>query len=329
MRRDRFGFQGLSTRGYFEGWYFKNVAPAPAESGTAEAYSFIPGIAYDKAGNGHAFVQTIRGADGATAYTRYSVEDFRPEPEGFGVQVGPNYFSFGGIEISLPEAFDGISGSLRYGEPSRIPATPLRPGIMGWYRYVPGMECYHGLGSMDHVIGGSLKLGSRKLSFTGGRGYLEKDWGTSMPSSWIWMQTNSFARPGTSFMLSLARVPWMGRSFPGFLGFVNTPELRSPLQFGTYSGAKVRDLHVADHHVSLTVTMGSLRLEVEGTRSHTGSLQAPVAGGMDRRISESLDGRIQLRLYRAAADGSVRHVLFSGTGSSAGIEVVGDTAELA
>ena len=42
---------------------------------------------------------------------------------------------------------------------------------MGWYAYVPTMECFHGILSMNHTLTGQLTLNKSKLNFDGGKGY--------------------------------------------------------------------------------------------------------------------------------------------------------------
>ncbi|MEZ4893124.1 MAG: tocopherol cyclase family protein [Saprospiraceae bacterium] len=37
-----------------------------------------------------------------------------------------------------------------------------------------------------------LTINGEELDFTGGKGYMEKDWGRSFPSAYFWMQTNHF-----------------------------------------------------------------------------------------------------------------------------------------
>ena len=61
----------------------------------------------------------------------------------------------------------------------------------------------------------------------------------------------------------------------------------------------------------------SLSLRVE--RSHEGVLLAPVQGAMDRRIGESIDARVHVRLAEPGG-----RLLFEGTGEAAGLEAVGD-----
>jgi hypothetical protein len=71
---------------------------------------------------------------------------------------------------------------------------------MGWYSYVPFMECYHGLISIDHKLQGSLQINGQEIDFTEGKGYAEKDWGTSFPEGYVWMQSNHFAE-GSLFLV--------------------------------------------------------------------------------------------------------------------------------
>ena len=32
-----------------------------------------------------------------------------------------------------------------------------KAGIMGWYRFVPFMQCYHGVVSLNHKLNGTFK----------------------------------------------------------------------------------------------------------------------------------------------------------------------------
>ena len=313
-------FQGIARRHYFEGWYFKNVALDGA------AYSFIPGASFDDRGDGHAFVQVIRGSDGASSYERYGLADFSAARDALAVKVGPNVFTRDGISVELPEAFGGISGDLAYGANRRLRRSLLRPGIMGWYRYAAFMECYHEVGSVAHTVRGTLVVGGSPVEFgaaggaTCGRGYLEKDWGTSMPAAWVWVHGNGFAEPTDSVMVSIARIPWLGGSFTGFLGFVSAGDRL--MQFGTYSGARITRLDAEGRRVSISVRAGSVKIDIDGTRTHAGTLAAPVGGAMDRRIAESLDATLRLTITEAGRRPATM------SGGSAGIEIVGDVQTL-
>ncbi len=313
-------YQGnLRKRRYFEGWYFKQVGP-----GLEHSLAVIPGISLTDTDH-HAFVQVINGENGQTWYFRYPTDAFRFSKKNFAVSVAGNHFWSGGMELNLDSGNSRISGKLRFREQTPYPATFKRPGIMGWYRYMPMMECYHGLVSLDHRIEGALELDGKTADFTGGRGYIEKDWGRSMPLSWIWMQTNHFKQVATSMMLSVARIPWMGSSFTGFLGFLLYGGRL--ITFATHTGARIIRLEHHGQHTDILIRSRDFQLSVRGMRKETpgskGSLKAPSEGLMQRIIHESLRAEIAVEL----SDKNGR-VLFEEVGRKAGLEMVGDISLL-
>ena len=144
---------------------------------------------------------------------------------------------------------------------------------MGWYSWVPFMECYHGVLSLDHVLLGSLEVCGQKIDFAGGRGYIEKDWGRSFPSAWVWMQTNHFEEPGTSLTASVAVIPWLFRSFRGtIVGLWHKGRL---YRFATYTGARIKHLSITQDEVNWTLEDRRHRLEIRATRVSSGSLRGP------------------------------------------------------
>src|SRR5690554_5805195 len=220
-------FQGYKkTRNYFEGWYFKMVS-----ADGNNRYAFIPGISLGK--DSHAFVQVIDGKTGETQYHRFPIEEFYYSSNRFAVWVGPNFFSADSFYVELAKDDSFIIGKAIISNRIKYPVKPLSPGIMGWYRFVPFMECFHGVVSINHDLKGDFFIHNEVISFDGGKGYIEKDWGKSMPSAWIWTQSNTFNdESNTSFMLSVANIPWLGKSFTGFLGFLYANE--KIYRFGTY-----------------------------------------------------------------------------------------------
>jgi len=162
-----------------------------------------------------------------------------------------------------------------------------------------------------------VRIGDRTFDFTGGRGYLEKDWGRSMPLAWIWAQANGFAGPGSCFLFSLARIPWMGGTFPGFFALVS--EGGRIHRFATYTGSRVASAVLRGRELSVEIRDRHRVLRLRAERSHEGVLLAPVDGAMERRIGESIDARLHIRLEDAGG-----RVLFEGSGGSAGLEIVGD-----
>ena len=172
----------------------------------------------------------------------------------------------------------------------------LSPGVMGWFAWVPGMECYHGIVSMDHSLRGSLLINGQTMDFTGGRGYMEKDWGRAMPRVWVWMQSNHFDRAGTGFTFSIADIPWGIFHFKGFLGgLLLDGQLH---RFATYTGARLHDFTLASDSVHFVLSDLQKRLIVTAHSAQGVDLRAPTTRQMDRRIQETLSAAIDLRFEK-------------------------------
>jgi hypothetical protein len=183
------------------------------------------------------------------------------------------------------------------------------------------MECNHGLVSFDHSIDGILSIDNQDIEFGGGRGYTEKDWGKAFPAGYVWMQTNHFDDAGTSFVASIAIIPWLFSAFPGFIiGLYHQGKLH---QFATYTGASTTDLHFTDETVQWTVADRSKRLEIHAERARGGLLYAPTRTEMSDRVGETMLSRVHVRLTDTE-----QGVLFEGSGRNAGLELHGDLERL-
>jgi len=331
-------YQGAAKRsGYFEGWYFKQTSSVSDGSARgARAISFIPGISRARAGSpagDMAFVQMIDGASGSTRYFPFPVEAFSADDSPFEVRVGRNRFSLTGLSVDLEDAEGRISAELDYGPTMGLSKASRWPGIMGPYSFVPSMECYHGVASLDHRVDGSVTMhangsgvSSQTVRFVDGRGYIEKDWGRSMPSAWVWVQCNTFdpSLGTSSFMFSLARIPWLGSWFNGFIAVLYAGGVE--YRFATYTGARVELLSFDGTTASVMVVDKTWKLEATMRRSHEGSLAAPVAGAMERRIAESADSWVRVTLKRR--HGATDLPVFDASSAAAGVEVVGDVDTL-
>lgn len=301
-------FQGsLKNRDYFEGWYFKQVAP---DLGSAVA--FIPGISL-AAKDPHAFIQYIDGINRHTEYFRFPIEDFSFDPKKLRVKIGDSEFSESKITLHLKNKIYNIGGTLDYTGNRKFPATITMPGIMGWYSYVPGMECNHGVVSLHHRVEGSITVNGKKSEFSGGTGYIEKDWGISFPESWIWLQCNNFDDAGTSLMVSVAKIPWRGRFFIGLISFLSTAD-RTEV-FATYNQSKILSLKQLNTNTTeVIIKRGRKELSVRIFKSGSAPIIAPVQGSMDKVIKESLNSEVEF----SYDDGSGN--IMSGCGKRAGYE---------
>jgi tocopherol cyclase len=330
------GYQGGDAEhSHFEGWYVKLVS-----ADRRHRLAVIPGIFLsepgsrgrgDATGDGamapgddsvnEAFVQVLDGQSGQSHYVPYESATFAADPHTFDVQVGPNRFSSRGMHVDLPEV--GLHGTVTFEQPLRPwPVRPWSPGIMGWYAWVPRMECYHGVLSLDHGLRGSLRTSAGVVDLDGGRGYIEKDWGQAFPSAYVWMQTNHFSLPGASLTASTALIPWLTGEFRGFI--VGLRIGRQLHRFTTYRQSRTTSLAIDDHSVRWSLrSIGGQRLDIVAERRRGGLLHAPVRTQMHRRVEETLDSRVHVRLRDR--DGTT---LFDDTGHAAGLEVHGDLERL-
>jgi len=312
-------------RGYFEGWYFKNVS---AEM--RHRFAIIPGVFKDDDPEiAHCFVQVLDGSNGHSTYHRYPIEQFRATDGAFEVWVGPNYFSLSHITLDIDDQQRQISGTLHYRDLKPWPVLPLSPGAMGPFAFIPIMEGFHGVLSFGHSIEGVLSVDGQHHDFTGGRGYIEKDWGRQFPLGYIWLQTNHFDSPDTCLTGAVAITKFGRIAFRGFIiGFWHDGVL---YRFTTYSGAKIRSLTLTDTHVHYVLEgktgrgdkRGRYRLEVDAERANGAMLKAPYDGNMRERVAEALTANAHVRLYNQ--DG---RVIFDEVGHCAGLEVVGDLSRV-
>lgn len=289
------------------------------------AYAVIPGVSISgKPLKSHAFIMFLDARAQRMRYFRYPLYDLKAGDKKFELTIGESSFSIDEMKLNLGQGRDLITARISFKDTFPWPVKLLSPGVMGWYAFVPGMECYHGILSMDHAIEGFVEADGIRTDLKGGRGYIEKDWGVSMPSSWIWMQTNHFDREGISLSGSIAKIPWLGNYFTGYIfGFLFNKKL---YKFTTYSGTKVTGLDVTDDKIRIRLESKVYRLDIDADRSEGIELSAPKLGEMTAKVNESLRSSINVTLLRK--NGSGTKLIYSGTGRNAGLEFVGDITEL-
>jgi tocopherol cyclase len=306
-------FQGsLKKQRYFEGWYFKFV------STRNDVCAFIPGISLSDKGR-YAFIQYIDGKSGETTFVQFPLEVFRFNPKKFEVWIGDNYFSNETVSLHINDLTLQVRGEIKMKNHKKLPSKILWPGIMGWYSFMPFMECYHGLVSMDHDLEGAVEINGKGMNFSGGRGYIEKDWGRSMPQSWIWIQSNTFTEKSASVMFSLAKIPWLSGRFDGFLCVLMANGVMH--RFATYTGARILKVFESENIIEIKLGDKNFVVNIRVERTGYGKLAAPVFGEMSRIIHESINSVVRVTMRTKQGE-----IVFDDTGYSAGCEVVGDAA---
>jgi hypothetical protein len=307
---------------FFEGWYVKLVS-----EDLSQRWAVIPGIfkGIDKAdsderqSHDEAFIQVLDGSTGRSWFHSFDISEFKASTDKFEVQIGNNFFSETEVRLDLPQ----LKGTIKITTPFiPWPVTLRSPGIMGWYGLVPFMECFHGIVSFGHQLEGSLSVEGKEQSFTKGKGYIETDWGRGFPSGYIWMQTNHFDFSNdTSLIASCAIIPWIGKSFRGFImGMMHEGKLYS---WTTYNGSKELELRVDDSHVFWKVTGPDGTLELKAERTRGGLLHAPLHKNMHRRVEETMDSTVEIKLLDKNNVEIVK-----GTGTAAALEIFGELEKL-
>ena len=310
-------YHGLDRRPpFFEGWYYRLINAAEDKR-----YAIIPGVFLGS--NPHAFIQVLEGHTRKTAYHTFPLEQFKADRQKFEVQIGKNLFTKDGLSLELdnPGILGKMHGEIRFEGIEPWPVSWYSPGIMGWFAWIPFMECYHGVLSFDHSLHGALVIESKNTSFDGGRGYIEKDWGKSFPSGYIWFQSNHFDTPGICLTASIAMIPWLGRAFRGFIIGL---WLKGILyRFATYTGAHTERLILINDRVEWVVSDRRFRLELQAVQADGGLIYGPTRQDMGKRVDETLDATLHVRMSELN-----RKVLYEGYGRHAGLEINGDMPQL-
>ena len=298
---------------YFEGWYYKLIT-----ADERRALAIIPGIAMDTDGNKQAFIQVLDGKKQQATYHKFDPTLFKPAPKKFEIRLDQNFFSYDEIVVDL----DQCKGKISLKNQIPWPSSWYSPGIMGPFTFVPFMQCYHGVLSMQHTLQGSLQINGEQIDFTGGKGYLEKDWGKSFPSGYIWMQTNHFIQNNVSLKASVAKIPWLGSSFVGFIaGLYIDGRL---FQFTTYNRTKLIRSFANQQQVELILANKKHRLEIRAERSEATELAAPIQGLMEGRISESMSSTCTVILVESKSG----KVLFNDQARNVALEVGGNLSDV-
>jgi len=308
-------YQGFKeTNQYFEGWYFKHVA-----SDGQTILSVIPGISKSK-NDPHAFIQVFlvdrRGTKPSlqTDYVRFPIDQFQAEKDRFEVRIGENLFSKERISLTLLGNRIPIQGELTFSSMVTLPRTAYEPSIMGPFAYLPLMECYHGVVSMNHSIQGTLTIHQQSISFNQGKGYIEKDYGRSFPSAYVWIQANHFSEDQASLFFSYATIPYLGLKFSGLI--CNWYFKGQHTRFATYNFSSIQETIVSPQHVKYVLKQGRNELTIDAQVNEVVSLPSPKNGQMNQTIKEGLSGLVQVRFTQ---EGKVK---FEGQSFHAGIEIM-------
>lgn len=298
----RISYQGEKVRKpYFEGWYYKT-------SDFHHAIAFIVGISKNHKEE-HAFVQMIDTQFHESIYLKYPLHDFFCEEDPFCIRIGNHFFKE--HEIYLSDDKNQLYGKLQLGKFKELQTGFFNKGIMGPFSYLSFLPCYHEVISLKHHVEGTINYKNKKIVFEDAIGYLEKDYGTSFPSAYLWVQSNHSIKH-TSIFLSLATID-LPISFIGIIGIIQMSNHQ--IRISTYDFAKVKEIRYHEHHIYLVITQKAYKIIMDIYSYYEFDLKAPVSAKMSNDVKESLQGVCNIQLYEH------EKLILSDTYTMCGIEI--------
>ncbi|WP_422486565.1 tocopherol cyclase family protein [Gudongella sp. DL1XJH-153] len=276
---------GLDKKDAFEGWFCKVDDPK-----NGLLLSIIWGYSTHRETK-HAFIQFQDSLKHDTTYISYPIEELNWKEDPFVLQIGNNELSQSGMILDFE--MDGIflRGDFQFSSLSPIKKSFLKPNIMGWLTYFPN-ECNHSIISMNHKVSGELMIGNQSWTIEDADGYIEKDWGTSFPKEYVWVQANDW--DNSSVVFSYATVPVFGKYAKGF--FLVLHHEGKEYRFSSIEGSKLMNFKVSDDSFSATIKKKHTRLKINAKQTNAVELASPDNGEMKSHIKESLDGTLELIL---------------------------------
>lgn len=329
-----------SSDGFFEGWYYKLV------NRNSETIIVIPGVITGKKSKngGYGFVMIAcpeaSAEQSCVRLLTYPLADVQSDsgPEGWFLTIGPNKFTQFSISLNTNE-FNGV---LELRSPVLWPTSLLMPDVMGFFAYFPGMECRHGVVVFHAKIDGELSVYGKLWSGQDGTAYVEKDWGSSFPTKWIWLQCSEFKRKAGSLQcpcsvspsitFSVAPIPFPSSrcqmfAFQGFLGALWLPNETGEgtlIPFATYTGAVIEELETdgSGSKVKLVIRSACYRVEIEasGDRSKALMLYGPGQGGTFTPLVQEM---LNVSFDICVSQRSTGAIIFEGHGVNGGLEIQG------
>lgn len=283
---------------YFEGWYLKHQADG-------RMIAFISAVHADAGGKWTASIQVIT-EQGSWCFP-YTMSQCRIDRKNFRVKIGNNVFAEQGMWINLKNKEISISGQILYG-----PFTMLEQNIMGPFRFLPFLQCNHGVISMMHKTYGNLVVNGTGLELNNGTGYIETDWGSSFPKEYLWTQCILGDINKGSIMLSIADVPIGRKSFCGCICAIC--HHGRTYRLATYLGASI----VRYNEEEAVIEQRKLRLKITKLGERSFNLNAPQKGSMSRTIRESPVCRVRYQFWKD------KKVIFDRTENHASYEYVNE-----
>ncbi len=274
-----------TTKKFFEGWYFKHQH-------NGRTICLIPGVHMDEYGNRNAFIQVLTNEK--SCVINFGT-DYEIKKNELFIRIGKNVFCTDYADFNLKSREISLSGKIEYGNFKKI-----KYDMMGPFALIKNMECNHGIISLFHSLNGFVTLDGKLFSFSGGTGYIEKDWGSSFPETYTWVQYSNYVKQ-QAFTISVARIPLYGASFTGIIAvaYYKGKEYR----LATYNGCKLLELS----ENKIAISNGKTKIVVHIQPNTKYKLKAPKDGLMEREVQEMPNCTAKFELFEYGTKIFVKH----------------------
>lgn len=297
---------------FFEGWYFKLHS-----ADSQHSLVLIPGYFKHKDGKLEIFLHIYAPLTNNYFYLAFPQDQIKMNPDEFFIKLDNCRFSDKGIELNIQKEEIKLQCSLDFSEQKYWPKKGLSTSIMGPFLYLPFMECFYAVPMPYFKIRGKVQFQGMDWNFNQGTGYCEKNWGSSFPSDWIWLQSNFFQKKRqTSFLFSMAEIPLGPFHFQGIAAYLYFDD--QFFCFTSYQGAKLVHWQFEDNKLMLEIRQGRYYLNLQAAPGDFTALKAPSRQGMNSEIKESLNSKIVLSL--SEKKGGRREFLFEDSAINCGME---------
>ncbi len=301
---------------FFEGWYFKLV-----DKNRTKVLALIPGIYHGKSQeNSHSFIQILQGYKANYNYKRFAKDEFASKSnKEFSISIANNRFSLKEISLNIKDDAHNITGCISFKNIVKWPDSIINPGSMGYYNFIPFMQCYSQVSVMDMDLQGSLYINGEEIDFNGGKGYVEKNWGSDFPYSWIWVQCNTFENRKASISCSIGHIPFWVTSFRGFLIGLYIED-----KFYKFTTINKSTLTIVQNATDVIITTENrkykLIIETKTDKKDFMLCMGPREDKMIPLVEENLKGAVKVTLI----DKTIHKTIFCEEGLCCGIEYGGN-----
>lgn len=296
------------TKCYFEGWYLRLSAANDPWN-----FALIPGISIGPDGKAVSFLQFIE-SEGTSHYIPFGFDEFYASDQSMDIRIGRQRINRHSISIDLRERGLDLIAELEPEESAGFGDQDHSLNVMGWASKVPKLPCYHHIIHMSCKLRGKVIWKDEIFDFSGGTAYMEKDWGSTFPEKWSWMQSSKFDNVSGALSAVVSGIQLGPLYIPAGVAAFQLDDRR--YLWSSASGHLFRS-RIGDGIADLRFYNGRHQLKLEAQAGRSAPLIAPAQGEMNRVIRESMDSSVSVTLsdYRGKT-------VYKGFALNAGLELV-------